>query len=184
MTVDNNSKSEETNCIDDDLDHLLKELNNEPPVELDWPDVDLGKLLEEIPSTNLEHNFDCLETDLSSLMQDLKPEWLDLEPITKTEQMPRSAPDPNLTVKDVAAWMLSQVKSNRQLYQNYAASYIEEHFGEHFTYLNENQNPAISKKVLEKFRNISQTTVVWNRAEFYWRLRQPSDPINYRQVSN
>lgn len=86
-----------------------------------------------------------------------------------------SEADPKSTAKDVADWMLETVMKGT-LYQRDAVEYIERHFGQRFIYSNENDNPAISTKVLDEFRHVSKDTVVWNRRERYWRLWQPGDP--------
>ncbi|MBK9266343.1 MAG: hypothetical protein IPM54_41980 [Polyangiaceae bacterium] len=72
--------------------------------------------------------------------------------------------------------MLEEVKTKGTLYQRDAVEHIDRHFGQRFVYSNENDNPAISTNVLKEFERISLKTVVWNRREFFWRLRQPSDP--------
>lgn len=89
-------------------------------------------------------------------------------------------PDPKSTAKEVAAWMLKEVKTKQALSQKHAACHIMRYFGERFVGQNVNGNMAISPKVLDEFLLISEKTVVWNRRAPYWRLRQPSDPISRR----
>ena len=85
------------------------------------------------------------------------------------------------TSEAVAQWMLAQVESDGDLYQDDAASRIEEEFGQEFIYENENGNPAISKLVLQVFQKISEETVVWERGERMWRKRESYDDPGRQQ---
>ena len=49
-------------------------------------------------------------------------------------------------------------------------------------YLNKNGNLAIEKSVLEEFLKVSYKTIVWVRPKQFWRMRQPSDPADRREV--
>ena len=75
---------------------------------------------------------------------------------------------------DVAKWLLEQVAKD-PLYQDEVTWKIRNKFGHDFLYTNENGNPAINKKVLDKFKKLSGDDVVWSRSERYWRKREPSD---------
>jgi hypothetical protein len=107
-----------------DTNKLLKELSNQPPIELDFPHADLAILLEEanrpfldisfddeairemlenMASVYSELDFDFAETDLSALIQGVEVSGLEPEPIPE--------PDPTLTAKDLAAWMLTRRES-------------------------------------------------------------------------
>jgi hypothetical protein len=81
----------------------------------------------------------------------------------------------------VAAWMLSELQKDDVLYQESAVSDIEEKFGGQFVYGNENGNQAIAKNVLAAFRKLSSDSVVWDRTERYWRLRESSDDSSRTQ---
>ncbi|MBD1942399.1 hypothetical protein H6F50_08520 [Coleofasciculus sp. FACHB-712] len=191
----------------DEPDKLLENLNNQTPIELPSFETDLAYLLDDIQNTQLPETFfsddeafqklledisvsesesnsiDWSEPNFSALLEDT--EEFDLSSIEESlEEEPIPEPDPNLTAKDVAAWMLKQVETKGVFYQQDAAWHIRRYFGECFIGLNKNSNPAISKKVLKEFRLISLKTVVWNRRELYWRLRQPSDPSKSRRVDD
>jgi hypothetical protein len=86
------------------------------------------------------------------------------------------------TPKDVAQWMLEELKRETYLYQNMVVYDIEEKFGEEFTYINDNGNPAIDQRVLKEFRKLTEQTVVWERGERLWRLREDYDDPGRRQT--
>lgn len=75
----------------------------------------------------------------------------------------------------VAQWMAEKIETDGCLYQEDAVYTIAETFGDEFTYDNDNDNPAISRKVLATFRKLTEQTVVWERGERMWRKREASD---------
>lgn len=81
----------------------------------------------------------------------------------------------------VARWMLDQVEREGELYQETAVYDLERQFGEDFVYENESGNPAIDKRVLKAFRKISEESVVWERGERRWRMREETDEPGRRQ---
>jgi len=83
--------------------------------------------------------------------------------------------------RDVAQWMLDQLRRNRELYQETAAFDIQQRFGEDFVYVNENGNLAIAQNVLAEFRKLTMGTVTWSRSERYWRFREKYDEPGRRQ---
>lgn len=87
------------------------------------------------------------------------------------------------TAKDVAAWMAEEVKDGQLMYQETIVYDIESKFGSKFTYLNDNGNMAIGKDVLKEFRKLTEETVVWERGERAWRLREKHDGPGRRQES-
>jgi hypothetical protein len=58
-----------------------------------------------------------------------------------------------MTAEDVARWMLAQIKRDSLLYQHDAVYQIIQNFGEEFTYINANGNPAIERTCYLLFRN-------------------------------
>jgi hypothetical protein len=88
------------------------------------------------------------------------------------------------TKKDVAEFMLNQLKSKNRIYQENIVYEIKKTFGEEFVYINENGNLAIDKGILKEFRNLTKNSVVWDRGDFAWRFRKESDPNNSRQVDS
>jgi hypothetical protein len=166
----------EFNFSHDDLNKLLEDLSNQPLPDISFDDEALRKIVEDISSADSELNFDFPKIDLSTLIQDVE--------VSATEPELIPEPDPNITTKDVAAWMLNQVELKERFYQQDAVWSVRKYFGERFIYLNQNHNPAISREVLKEFLRISLKTVVWNRRERYWRSRQLSDHISNRMVDD
>lgn len=78
--------------------------------------------------------------------------------------------------------MLDELHRVTYLYQQDVVFAIETKFGEPFFYINEAGNPAIDKKVLSAFKKMTGDTVVWERAERMWRMREEYDS-NGRQQS-
>ena len=89
--------------------------------------------------------------------------------------------DEEVTVDVVAQWMLDQISGDTSLEQDSAVWDIDRKFGKDFVYDNENGNRAIGKKVLEAFRKISGTEIVWSRGERLWRKRQNGDAKGRQQ---
>jgi len=52
---------------------------------------------------------------------------------------------------------------------------IEAKFGPDVVYENENGNLAISQEVLDRFRELTEATVVWEPGRREWREREPGD---------
>ncbi|MHB8321729.1 MAG: DUF6953 family protein [Acidithiobacillus sp.] len=86
------------------------------------------------------------------------------------------------TPEDVAKWMLEQIKNDGFLFQETAVYAISSKFGEDFTYINNNGNPAIRKDVLASFRKSSGDDIVWQRGEKQWRQRQSYDSPGRNQI--
>ncbi|SEF27658.1 hypothetical protein SAMN05421837_103980 [Amycolatopsis pretoriensis] len=88
-----------------------------------------------------------------------------------------SAPDlnPNPDPNAAAAWMAARIEERGWLPQDLAVQHIAKHFGKDLTYTNESGNPAISRKVLAAFRQLTEGTVIWERGAKEWR-RRPRDP--------
>ncbi len=77
--------------------------------------------------------------------------------------------------------MLEELKREKYLHQQTVVYDIESKFGEEFTYVNENGNLAIDRRVLKEFRNLTGDNVVWERGERLWRFREDYDEDGRRQ---
>jgi hypothetical protein len=84
-------------------------------------------------------------------------------------------------VTDVASWMKATIESSSMLYQEIAVAQIRQLFGDEFVYINDAGNFAILKAVLKAFKALTADTVVWDRGERVWRMRQQYDPPGRRQ---
>lgn len=87
---------------------------------------------------------------------------------------------PETTAKEVAEWMAEQFKGDYYLYQETVVYEIADKFGKQF-YDNENGNLAIRKDVLSAFRELTKDTVIWEREERRWRMREPGDDPGRQQ---
>lgn len=87
----------------------------------------------------------------------------------------------NTTAEHVAQWMLEELHRVKYLYQQDAVFSIETRFGDKFFYINEAGNPAIDKKVLAAFKKITANSVVWERGERVWRMREDYDSQGRQQ---
>lgn len=85
------------------------------------------------------------------------------------------------TPSDIALWMMDELERTGSLLQADAVAGIEREFGPSFIYMNENRNPAIDKRVLREFRELTEDNVIWDRWEYKWRYRQPGDAPSRRQ---
>jgi PIN like domain len=86
------------------------------------------------------------------------------------------------TPGDVARWMRDEFDRTGSLLQADAVAGIEREFGPSFIYINKNGNPAIDKRVVREFRELTEAEVVWNAsAPRGWRLRQPGDAPSRKQ---
>jgi hypothetical protein len=79
------------------------------------------------------------------------------------------------TETDVAKWMLDALEKTGRLYQQDVAWQIEKNFGRKFVTHDNNGNPVISKKVLQRFRQATVSHIVWARKEKCWRPRVATD---------
>lgn len=86
------------------------------------------------------------------------------------------------THKEIALWMLDRFNESSPMYQKDLIPALIEKFGEEFTYINWNRNPAINKEILAEFRKLTPTGVVWSASEQMWRKRKDTDPPNRRMV--
>jgi hypothetical protein len=80
-----------------------------------------------------------------------------------------------VTAEQVAQWMVEELHRVEYLYQQDAVYAIETRFGEKFFYINDAGNPAIDKKVLAAFNKLTGDSVVWERGERVWRMREDYD---------
>ncbi|SDG46202.1 hypothetical protein SAMN04488542_1451 [Fontibacillus panacisegetis] len=72
------------------------------------------------------------------------------------------------TSKEVAEWMVHEIRFKGILKQEDAIAYIKSHFGEQFVYVNANGHSSISKEVIKLFRKMHAGTIAWEREGFFW----------------
>jgi hypothetical protein len=83
--------------------------------------------------------------------------------------------DLKASAEAAAAWMLSVVQRDGVLHQHEAVAGILDNFSPDLVHENDLGNQAISSLVLRAFRNMSEATVVWERGDRLWRLRERHD---------
>lgn len=86
------------------------------------------------------------------------------------------------TYREIAEWMLEELKREKYLYQEMIVYTISSKFGDEYISINGNGNMAIDTRVLHEFRKITENTVVWSRSDRFWRFREDHDDPNKRQV--
>lgn len=87
----------------------------------------------------------------------------------------------DFTPEQVAQWMLEELRRVRYLYQGDAVFEIGRRFGSQFTYINDNGNDAIDRTVLKAFRCLTGDSVVWERGQRLWRMREKYDEKGRQQ---
>ncbi len=85
------------------------------------------------------------------------------------------------TVDDVAEWMVSQLNKTHRLYQEVIVRDTRANFGGAFVYINDSGNYAIDKKVLVKFRKLTDDIAIWERGDKAWRKRESYDKPGRQQ---
>lgn len=74
----------------------------------------------------------------------------------------------NNTVEEIANWMIKEVQEVGILKQELVISYIKEHYGDQYIYMNENGNESIDKEVKKIFKKLHKGRVAWDREGFFW----------------
>jgi hypothetical protein len=80
-----------------------------------------------------------------------------------------------IDAESAASWMLEEVVRHGCLYQDDVVDYLVRVRAEHLTRENSEGNLVVGKQLLDAFRRRTEATVVWVRADFYWRLRVTED---------
>lgn len=83
--------------------------------------------------------------------------------------------------KDVAEWMMKEIRTNDYLEQGAAVFTIQNIFEDDFVYTNDNGNLAIAKKVLSAFNKLSGNDVVWLKYDKAWTTRKDSHQSGRQQ---
>lgn len=73
-----------------------------------------------------------------------------------------------MTAKQVAEWMVEEIRFRGILRQEEAIAHVREHFGEHFIFVNENGNASLEKEVKKEFRKLHRGQIAWDRGGFMW----------------
>ena len=76
---------------------------------------------------------------------------------------------------EVASWMLAQVEKHGCIYQDDVVDYLVKAGVEELLRENSDGNLVVGRAVLEAFKAITDTTVVWVKPDRYWRWRVAED---------
>jgi hypothetical protein len=80
-----------------------------------------------------------------------------------------------MEVKEVAEWMVSQIDIHGCLYQDDVVDHIVKGKSEGLLRDNADGNLVLGRHLLNEFKKITETTVVWVRPDRYWRWRVRED---------
>jgi len=76
---------------------------------------------------------------------------------------------------DVANWMLKELEAHGCIYQDDVVDYLVRAKADDLLRENSDGNLVVGHPVLDAFKSITETTVVWVRSERYWRFRVAED---------
>jgi len=77
--------------------------------------------------------------------------------------------------QEVARWMLAQIENHDCIYQDDVVDHLVKSKADHLLRENADGNLVVGLAVLNAFKAITTTTVVWVKPERYWRFRVPED---------
>jgi len=80
-----------------------------------------------------------------------------------------------MEAKAVASWMLAQVEKDGCIYQDDVVDHLVKAGAEELLRENSDGNLVVALAVLNSFKAITETTVVWVKPERYWRWRVAED---------
>ncbi|MCX4170685.1 MULTISPECIES: DUF6953 family protein [Paraburkholderia] len=74
-----------------------------------------------------------------------------------------------------AKWMLTQLERDGCVYQDDVVDHLVKGKSENLLRENSDGNLVVGRAVLESFKEITETTVVWVKPDRYWRWRVKED---------
>lgn len=80
-----------------------------------------------------------------------------------------------MDAKQVAQWMLDQLRRDDCIYQDDVVDYLVKAGTEALLRENSDGNLVLGRGVLDAFKSESKDTVVWVKPERYWRWRVAED---------
>lgn len=75
----------------------------------------------------------------------------------------------------IARWMLSEIEKHGCIYQDDVVDYLVKSKSDKFLREHSDGNLVIGRGVLDAFKILTESTVVWVKPNFYWRFRVPED---------
>lgn len=80
-----------------------------------------------------------------------------------------------MDAESIANWMLSRIEQDGCIYQDDVVDYLVKAKEESFLRENSEGNLVVGREVLDAFRKLTESTVVWVKPDFYWRFRVAED---------
>lgn len=80
-----------------------------------------------------------------------------------------------MQAKEVANWMFAQVEKHGCIYQDDVVDYLVKSGAEVLLRENSDGNLVVGRGVLDAFKGLTETTVVWVKPDLYWRWRVTED---------
>lgn len=76
---------------------------------------------------------------------------------------------------EVAHWMLTAIERDGCIYQDEVVDFLVKGKAEPLLRENADGNLVVGREVLDAFKRLTETTVVWVKPDRYWRLRVTED---------
>ncbi|WP_305838745.1 DUF6953 family protein [Photobacterium leiognathi] len=80
-----------------------------------------------------------------------------------------------MDIQSVALWMQSMLDTDGCLYQDDVVDFLVKKQKEELLRENADGNLVIGRPVLNAFKKLNESSVVWVKADKYWRFRVPED---------
>lgn len=80
-----------------------------------------------------------------------------------------------MEAKEVTSWMLTQVEKHGCIYQDDVIDFLVKAGAEELLRENSDGNLVVGLAVLDAFKAMTETTVVWVKPDRYWRWRVTED---------
>jgi hypothetical protein len=74
-----------------------------------------------------------------------------------------------------AQWMLAQLERDGCIYQDDVVDHLVKTKADPLLRENSDGNLVVGRAVLDAFKKLTETTVVWVKPDFYWRWRVKED---------
>ena len=77
--------------------------------------------------------------------------------------------------KVVSEWMLTKLKKDGCIYQDDVVDFLVKSKKENLLRENAAGNLVLTREILNEFRKLTETNVVWVKSDKYWRFRVAED---------
>ncbi|WP_348700321.1 hypothetical protein [Duganella fentianensis] len=80
-----------------------------------------------------------------------------------------------MDAQEVAKWMLAELEKDGCIYQDDVVDFLVKSKADDLLRENSDGNLVVATVVLNAFKKLTETTVVWVKPDRYWRFRVPED---------